>query len=302
MFKKLNLKLESKTLAVDVVYDIIGSLLYAFGMINFAKSSDFAPGGVSGLAMLINHVTKGMFGFSDGFPIGLATLIINIPVIIFCFKALGLSFFFRSAKTMVISALITDLFIPIIPWEYTGSHMLAAIFGGILAGAGLALVYMRDSSTGGSDFVILAVRKKNPQLSIGVISLAVDGIIILLGGFVYGNVDSSLYGLIMTITYSLIIDKIMYGNDSRKLLTIITTNGQGVSDRIMADIERGVTIMNGKGAFTGADKNVLLCACSKTEVFKIKRIAHDVDEKSFTMVSSIDAAYGEGFKSPNADN
>ena len=302
MFKKLNLKLEPKTLAIDVVYDIVGSLLYAFGMINFAKSSNFAPGGVSGLAMLINHLTKGMFGFSDGFPIGLATLIINLPIIIFCFKALGLSFFFRSAKTMVISALITDLFIPLIPWEYTGSPMLAAIFGGILAGAGLALIYMRDSSTGGSDFVILAVRKKNPQLSIGVISLAVDGIIILLGGFVYGTVDAALYGLIMTITYSLIIDKIMYGNDSRKLLTIITTNGQGISDRIMQDIERGVTIMNGKGAYTGADKSILLCACNKTEVFKIKRIAHEVDDQSFTMVSSIDAAYGYGFKNPNADN
>jgi uncharacterized membrane-anchored protein YitT (DUF2179 family) len=302
MFKKLNLKLEPKTLAIDIVYDIVGSLLYAFGMINFAKSSNFAPGGVSGLAMLINHLTKGMFSFSDGFPIGLATLIINLPIIIFCFKALGLSFFFRSAKTMVISALITDLFIPFIPWEYTGSPMLAAIFGGILAGAGLALIYMRDSSTGGSDFVILAVRKKNPQLSIGVISLAVDGIIILLGGFVYGTVDAALYGLIMTITYSLIIDKIMYGNDSRKLLTIITTNGQGISDRIMQDIERGVTIMNGKGAYTGADKSILLCACNKTEVFKIKRIAHEVDDQSFTMVSSIDAAYGYGFKNPNADN
>ena len=302
MFKKLNLNLEPKTLAIDVVYDIVGSLLYAFGMINFAKSSNFAPGGVSGLAMLINHLTKGIFGFSDGFPIGLATLIINVPIVIFCFKALGLSFFFRSAKTMVISALITDLLIPLIPWEYTGSPMLAAIFGGILAGAGLACVYMRDSSTGGSDFVILAVRKKNPQLSIGIISLAVDGIIILLGGFVYGTVDAALYGLIMTITYSLIIDKIMYGNDSRKLLTNITTNGKGISDRIMQDIDRGVTIMSGKGAYTGAEKNIVLCACSKTEVFKIKRIAHEVDEQSFTMVSSIDAAYGYGFKNPNADN
>ena len=296
MFKKLNLKLEPKTLAIDVAYDIVGSLLYAFGMINFAKSSNFAPGGVSGLAMLINHLTRGMFGFTDGFPIGLATLIINVPIIIFCFKALGLSFFFRSAKTMLLSALITDLLIPLIPWEYTGSPMLAAIFGGILAGAGLALVYMRDSSTGGSDFVILAVRKKNPQLSIGIISLSVDGIIILLGGFVYGTVDAALYGLIMTITYSLIIDKIMYGNDARKLLTIITTNGGAISDRIMEDVERGVTMIDGKGAYTGSTKNVLMCACNKTEVFKIKRIAHEVDDKAFVMVSNIDAAYGEGFK------
>lgn len=290
---KDRLNIDPKTFAVDVVFDIIGCFLYGAGMYNFAVASNFAPGGVSGVAIIINKLTNGLI------PIGLGTILINIPIVIICFKALGLRFFFRSAKTILFSAIIVDYLMPLLPL-YKGEPILAAIFGGILAGAGLACIYMRDSSTGGSDFVIMAIRRKNPQLSLGLISLAVDGVVILFGGIVYGTIDAALYGLIMTITYSLIIDKIMYGNDSRKLMTIITTNGDAISARINEDIERGVTILNGKGAYTHADKSVLLCACSNREVYKVKRICHEIDKKSFVMVSSIDAAYGEGFKRPDA--
>lgn len=286
---KEKLKIDPKTLLVDVIFDIIGCALYGAGMYNFAVASNFAPGGVSGVAIIVNKLTGGLI------PIGLGTVLINIPIVLICFKALGLRFFFRSAKTILFSAIIIDYIMPLLPL-YKGEPILAAVFGGILAGAGLACIYMRDSSTGGSDFVIMAIRRKNPQLSLGLISLAVDGVVILFGGIVYGTIDAALYGLIMTITYSVLIDKIMYGNDSRKLMTIISTSGQAISDRINSEIERGVTIINGKGAYTGADKNVLLCACSNSEVFKIKRIAHELDAKAFVMVSSIDAAYGEGFK------
>lgn len=272
----------------DLPFDIIGCFLYGLGVVTFAEAADFAPGGVTGLAMFVKHYT--------GLDIGLVTVLINIPIILICFKALGFKFFLRSVKTILVSAVIIDYLVPLIP-RYNSNPLLAALFGGILAGAGLAIIYMRDSSTGGSDFVILALRKKNPQLSVGTISLAVDGVIILLNMIAKKNVDAVLYGLIMTITYSLIIDKIMYGNDARKLLTIITTEGSAISNRIMSEIDRGVTIISGKGAYTGADKNVLMCACNKSEVFKVKRLAHEVDDKAFVMVSNIDAAYGEGFKS-----
>ena len=181
-------------------------------------------------------------------------------------------------------------------WTYQGEPMLAAIFGGILAGAGLSCIYMRGSSTGGSDFVILAIQKKNPQLSLGAVSMAVDGVVILLGGIVYRRVDAALYGLLMTITYSVIIDKIMIGNDSRKQLTIITCKGTEISQRVTNEIRRGVTIINGRGGYTGAEKDLLICACSKSEVYRIKKITYELDDKSFVMVSSIDAAYGKGFK------
>ena len=118
----------------------------------------------------------------------------------------------------------------------------------------------------------------------------------MLGWIVYGNINAVLYGMIMTIGYSLIVDKLMYGIDSRKLLIIVTSNGDSVAKRIGEEIERGVTVADGKGAYTGNSKQILFCTCSKAEVFSINRIAHECDSKAFVMITSVDAAYGEGFK------
>ena len=278
-----------KTFLVDIVYDILGSILYGIGMVTFASASNFAPGGVSGISILLNFITKGVL------PIGLATVLINIPIILLTYKTLGRRFFVRSLKTILISWPITDYLVPLLP-KYAGDPMLAAIFGGILAGAGLVFIYMRDSSTGGSDFVIMAIRKKHPHLTIGNISMAVDGIIIVLGAFVYKNINATLYGFIMTIIYSIIIDKLMYGFNSSKLVVVISEKGNDIAKAVGDEIERGVTIANGVGAYTGNAKKILMCACSKAEVFKIKRIAYKADSKAFVIVSSVDTAYGEGFK------
>lgn len=291
--KLKNIRIDPKTLGIDILFDIVGCVLYGAGIYNFAYASDFAPGGVSGLAILVNTLTKPVI--SGGVPIGLAMLLINIPIILICFRFLGPAYFARSVKTILFSSLIVDTLMPKL-WIYQGNPMLAAIFGGILAGAGLSCIYMRDSSTGGSDFIILSIQKTHPQLSLGAVSLAVDGAVILLGGVVYRKVDAALYGMIMTITYSLIIDKIMIGNDSRKQLTIITSKGKEIADCVTHELQRGVTIVSGRGGFTGAEKDLLICVCSKSEVFKIKRAAHELDATSFVMVSSIDAAYGKGFK------
>ena len=278
-----------KTFLVDIVYDILGSILYGIGMVTFASASNFAPGGVSGISILLNFITKGVL------PIGLATVLINIPIILLTYKTLGRRFFMRSVKTILISWPITDYLVPLVT-KYAGDPMLAAIFGGILAGAGLVFIYMRDSSTGGSDFVIMAIRKKHPHLTIGNISMAVDGIIIVLGTFVYKNINATLYGFIMTIIYSIIIDKLMYGFNSSKLVVVISEKGNDIAKAVGDEIERGVTIANGVGAYTGNAKKILMCACSKAEVFKIKRIAYKADSKAFVIVSSVDTAYGEGFK------
>ena len=278
-----------KTFLVDIVYDILGSILYGIGMVTFASASNFAPGGVSGISILLNFITKGVL------PIGLATVLINIPIILLTYKTLGRRFFMRSVKTILISWPITDYLVPLVP-KYAGDPMLAAIFGGILAGAGLVFIYMRDSSTGGSDFVIMAIRKKHPHLTIGNISMTVDGIIIVLGAFVYKNINATLYGFIMTIIYSIIIDKLMYGFNSSKLVVVISEKGNDIAKAVGDKIERGVTIANGVGAYTGNAKKILMCACSKAEVFKIKRIAYKADSKAFVIVSSVDTAYGEGFK------
>ena len=194
-----------KTFAVDTVYDVVGSILFAIGVYTFAKSADFAPGGVSGLALICNYLWD--------LPIGTMTLIINIPIIIISYKVVGRKFLLKSFKTMVISTLFLDLVFPLTPL-YTGNSFLAAIFSGVFMGAGLALIYMRGSSTGGTDFLIVTIKKLKPHFSMGV-TLMTDVVVIVLGGL-FGNIDAVLYGVISTYAASVIIDKIIYGAAAAK--------------------------------------------------------------------------------------
>ena len=182
-----------KTFAVDTVYDVVGSILFAIGVYTFAKSADFAPGGVSGLALICNYLWD--------LPIGTMTLIINIPIIIISYKGVGRKFLLKSFKTMVISTLFLDLVFPLTPL-YTGNSFLAAIFSGVFMGAGLALIYMRGSSTGGTDFLIVTIKKLKPHFSMGQVTLMTDLVVIVLGGFVFGNIDAVLYGVISTYAAS----------------------------------------------------------------------------------------------------
>ena len=193
--------------------DVIGGALYAAGVYSFASAAEFAPGGIAGLAVILNHFTD--------LPIGLCTLAFNVPVILLCFKTLGRTFFLRSLCTMAVSTILLDFVFPLLP-VYHGDALMAALFAGALSGAGLALIYAQDSSTGGTDFVILSLRKKMPHLSIGTISLVTDGVVILLGGLAFGRIDAVLQGIVMTAVCTTIIDKITYRFTAGQMVIIIT--------------------------------------------------------------------------------
>ncbi|MEG2857425.1 MAG: YitT family protein, partial [Clostridia bacterium] len=240
-----------KRISVDIVFDVLGSILFAAGIYTFALNAQFAPAGISGLSLIINHFT--------GWPIGVISLILNVPIIAVCYRVLGTKFFLKSLKSMLISAFFMDIVFPLLP-TYTGMPLLASIFSGILAGAGLALIYLRDSSTGGTDFVIMAVRKKAPHLSIGQITLIVDGVIIALGGVVFKQVDAVLYGILSTTATMLIIDKIMDGAVAGKLAMVISEQGDEIAKSISNTIGRGSTMIAGKGTYTGHERQVLVCA------------------------------------------
>ena len=172
-----------RTLAVDLVHDILGSILFAIGVYTFAKSADFAPGGVTGLALILNHLWQ--------CPIGTATLALNLPIILLSYRVMGRKFLFKSFRTMAISTFFLDIVFPFTP-VYTGNPLLAALFSGAFMGAGLALVYMRGSSTGGTDFLIFTVKKLRPHFSMGQVTLLIDLSVILLGGVFFRNIDALL--------------------------------------------------------------------------------------------------------------
>lgn len=278
-----------KELCKDIVYDIVGSFIFGLGVYTFALKGEFAPGGITGLALIINYLT--------GLPIGIMTLVLNVPIILGTFRILGRRFFLKSLRTMVISSVIIDGLLPFIP-VYEGSRLLSAVFSGILMGAGLAVIYMRDSSTGGADFLIHAAKRKAPHFSFGQISLLLDAVVILLGIPAFGDIDSVLYGMISAFALTIVMDKIMYGAGSGKLALIITDHGKEVAKAIDEAVERGATLVDVTGSYSGDKKDMVMCACSNNEVFKVRSAAHQVDTNAMVMICEANEVFGEGFRPP----
>lgn len=256
------------------------------GIYSFAKMADFSPGGLSGLALIIHHLC--------GLPIGLTTLLLNIPLIMISYRIVGKDFLLKTARTMIITNVILDLIFPLFP-AYTGSPLIAAVFSGVCLGAGISFFYRRGSSSGGMDFLIMTIKTTHPHLSLGLVTLTTDFLVILLGWPVFGNIDAVLYGLISSFSGSIVLDKILYGIDSGKLLFIITTQGQVLANRIDEITGRGSTIIRATGSYTQTDRDILLCACSKSQFYAIATAAHEMDPNAFIMITETNEVFGEGF-------
>lgn len=278
-----------RTFFLNLSSDIFGSILYAVGIYTFASNADFAPGGISGLALIIYHIW--------GLPIGTVSLFMNLPLILLSYRLVGRRFMLKSIRTILISTFFLDVVLPCAP-AYSGTPLLAALFSGVTLGAGLALIYMRGSSTGGTDFLTMSIKALRPHLSIGFVTMAIDLVIILLGWPVFGNVDSVLYGLISTFVTSAVIDKLMYGVDAGKLAIIITTQGFSVAQRIDEVSGRGSTVIRARGSYTDIDRQVLLCACSKAQAYRVRNAAHEIDPAAFVMITETSEVFGEGFIDP----
>ena len=279
-------KSQAKTLMIDILCDIVGGILYAMGIYTFAKTADFAPGGISGLALIMNYLW--------GLPIGTMTLILNIPLILISYRVVGKKFLLKTARTMIISTIILDILFPLTPAS-TGSPFMAALYSGICMGAGMAFFYMRGSSSGGMDFLIMTIKVKYPHFSLGMVTMVSDFLVILLGWPVFGNVDAVLYGMAAAFVASTVLDKILYGMGAGKLVIIITSCGQAVADRIGQMTDRGSTLVKAMGSYTQENRDVLLCACSKSQTYSVTSAAHDLDPGAFIMVTETSEVFGEGF-------
>lgn len=279
--------MKAKVFIKEVMIDIIGGALIAAGIYNFALNADFPLTGISGICLILYRFF--------GLPIGLGTVLLNIPIALFSYRLLGRDFFARSIKSMLISSFIIDVVAPLFPM-YAGDRLLAAICTGVLSGLGYALIYMNNSSTGGSDFIIMSVKSLQPHLSLGNISFATDGMIILVGGYLFSDVDGIIYGMIMAYLLSRMVDKIMYGIDRGKLTLIVTSVGEQMAIEIERDTGRGATLLKATGSFTGEDKQVVMCACDNKQMISVQRAAKRVDPLSFTVVLESSEVVGEGFK------
>lgn len=214
-------KLFGKTWLFDTLVEIAGSILTGVAIYNFALPAKFPMTGFSGLALILYRLFD--------LPIGVMTIVLNIPVAILCYRVLGRRFFLCSVRCMILSSLFVDYIAPMLP-QYTGERLVAAICAGVLGGLGYALIYMRNSSTGGADFITMALKAKHPHLPLGRFIMLTDGIVVVLGGIIFRDFDGIVYGMMIDLIFAVIADKIMYGANAGKLALIVTDHGEAVTE------------------------------------------------------------------------
>ena len=196
---------------------------------------------------------------------------------------------------MILSSLFVDYVAPLLPL-YTGNRLMAAICTGVLGGVGYALIYLRNSSTGGSDFVVMAVKAVRPYLELGKIIFATDAAIVLLGGILFKDFDGVIYGLIIDYIYAIVTDKLMYGMNAGKLALVVTDHGKRMADKIDEVCHRGTTILQARGGYREDRREVVMCACSNKDMIGVERAVKTVDPNAFTIILESNAVLGEGFR------
>lgn len=272
----------------EIVVEVFACILIAIGIYSFAKHANLAPGGVVGLALIVNHLLPFI-------PIGFASILINIPLIAISWKILGRPFLFRTFRTICISAFFMDIVLPRFPY-FQGDPILAAAFSGVFTGIGLGLLFSAGTCSGGSDLILMCMRKLKPHMSFGQISLVVDGIIILTGGLVRGDMNAALYGCVYAFFVSNMLDKVMSGRVSGKLVLVISEHAGPISHGIDTEIVRGATILNGRGSYTKRHKEIILCAMSKRQLPHLRRLVRSNDPGALVIVLDFNEVYGTGFQ------
>ena len=272
----------------DLFYDMVGSLLMGIGVYCFVDPANIAPGGMSGIAILIKYLVN--------VPIGLMTFILNIPLLILSYRYLGKKFTVNTIKSLIINTVILDYVVaPLIP-QYIGDRLIGSVFGGILMGVGLAIIFMRGSTTGGTDIMSYLMQLKFPHMPIGRAILIVDCVIIAASMAVFQNIETGLFGIISLFCCTKSIDSIIYGMEKGTKFTICSKCSKEISEKIMEDLERGVTLLKGIGACTKEEQQVIICVVRKQEYARVKSIIYEIDPMAFVTVSEVDEVFGEGFK------
>ena len=272
----------------DVSLLLIGSLIYGIGIYMFVVPANIAPGGASGIALMVNFVT--------GLPVGTLTLVLNVPLLILAWFYLSKKFAVSTAITTAVCSFVLDFVVPLFIPVYAGDRLLCSLYGGVLVGAGMALLFIAGSTTGGTDILGYILQKKRPHMSIGRALMIVDGIILAASIFVFGNIEAALFGLISLYVQTKVIDAIIYGGEVGSMATIVTSNPDEITEKVISELDRTATLLPAKGAYSRKDTNVLLCTVRKSQFSRLKKIVYDADPNAFVMVTDTSEVFGLGFK------
>ncbi len=279
------LKDTAKEFLIDTLIFIMSSTAFSVGINCFLARNNILNGGFTGIATMLNYLFQ--------IPIGTAIFIMNVPLLLIAFKKLGVKFIFRTFLVITISSIIIDLgaFLPV----YRNDLLLSSIFGGVLSGLSLGIIFMRNATTGGVDIIAKLIKLKYPHITLGKSIFILDAIVIVAGGFVYGNFESMLYASVAIFVSAQVLDYIIYGISRGAMIMIISDKNDEIRNMIVNDLNRGVTVLKGQGGYSGQDKNVLLCACYDNQAHKLIKKIKSTDENAFFIVTQSKQIIGNGF-------
>ena len=268
---------------------VLGSLIGGAAYPLFLVPNNIAPGGLTGVATILNYIW--------GWPVGITSMLLNLPLFMVGYKTLGRVFAFRSLVATVLFSLFIDLLqLP----PLTDDMLLGSVYGAIVLGVGLGLILRGGATTGGSDMVARMVHEKFPLLSVGMFLFLLDCAVILCAAFTM-SAGAALYALICIFINGKVVDVVLAGLGSAKACFIITNHPQGITDRIMKEMDRGVTVLSATGAYSGEARTVLISVVSQREVIPLKRIVRGEDGKAFMFITDTHETLGEGFSALNGD-
>lgn len=282
-----------KTLIPFVVITL-ASALYALGFVWCYAPNGIAFGGITGVAQIINFLIPAA-------PIGVTVIVLNVPLFLLGWKFIGGRLLVSSLYAMFISSVFIDLLTPLYDWPPM-EPMLACIFGGLLMGLSLGLVFQQGATTGGTDLIARLLKLRLAWLPMGKLLMGIDLAVIVAVAVTFRTLYAALYGLVALYISTIVMDGVLYGLDNAKVAYVISDHNKEISDVLVKDLDRGVTVLHGRGAYTGAEKDVLMCAFKQREIAAIKAAVKEIDPDAFVIVCNAHEVLGEGFRDYKKDD
>ena len=275
-----------------LVLTAIGSAIFALGFALFLIPNEINTGGISGLAMILRE----LLGFGS---VGILTLLMNIPLFLIGGLKIGRRFFAGSLVGMVVSSVLMDVF-SVLSFQ-TPDPLLGGLYGGVICGTGLGLVFLAGASTGGSDIVVRLVKKKYRNLPIGRISIMFDAMVVLLTGIVFRDISKALYSGVVVFVCGQVIDAVVYRFDYSRVALIISPEHEAIAQAIGEKLDRGATYLHGAGSYSHKDMEVVLAVVRKGQLAELKELVMNIDENAFVIVQEAHQVLGDGFSHYSPD-
>ena len=273
------------------VFITFTAALYAVGIALFLNPNNLAPGGISGIAIILKKMFPGLPG------VGMLILLINIPILAVGIKKFGIKFILSTMYSLIVSSVLIDI-LPIVfnVNGVTDNKMLASVIGGATFGLGMGLMFRLDTTTGGWDIIVKIIKQKKPHLKTGQIYFLLDVVILAASAMAFKDVEVALYAAIDIYVSTVVMDRAIYGGDEATLVYIISEKRELIARRMMKEVNVGATMIQAKGAYSNETTEVIMCVMKKQTLVKVRNILKQTDSGAFMIVSSANEVFGQGFK------